>query len=258
MGYIDSHCHLDLLSAKYGKHVDEFNYPAQYQGCVANFAFPQFFGDIDHLSRKPNVWITVGVHPKYSGSIGRYKGFLEHYAAQKHVVGIGETGLDSKTETPFKIQRESFVFQVELARFLNKPLVLHCRGFSKDVREVCQNMLQRSHKIHLHCFTESQEEMQKWCDCFPNLKIGVTNLIHNDYAYHVHTIVKNMPLDRLVLETDAPHFLPSFKSNTQACFSHPGLALNVAVRISQIKSVSVKRILKAALQNTIFVYNLKL
>lgn len=255
--YIDSHCHLELIQAKCGQRFQDFNYPKHYRGCIANFVFPPYYGSIEEFCKLEGVWLTLGMHPKYAHCLHEYKDFLMCRAAKLDIVGIGETGLDSKTGTSLTLQMEAFLFQINLAKSLNKTLVLHCRGFSTQVFEICQKNLHRLHKIHLHCFTGSIYEMHQWCAAFPNLMIGVTNLVNNDCAHEVYTLVKELPLERLVLETDGPHFVPKSNSAQMPSYSHPGLALNVAVRVSEIKSVSVRKVLKAAMENTTFLFSLK-
>lgn len=69
-------------------------------------------------------------------------------------------------------------------------------------------ILPHDQKIHLHCFTDTWEWAKEWMDAFPNLCIGFTNYISSCSATDANEIVKKMPLDRILLETDAPYFLP--------------------------------------------------
>ena len=68
--------------------------------------------------------------------------------------------------------------------------------------------IKSSHKIHLHCFTGSWEIAKKYLKSFPNLCIGVTALITHDYSSNVTELVRNIPIERLLLETDSPFFVP--------------------------------------------------
>lgn len=69
-------------------------------------------------------------------------------------------------------------------------------------------MLPKNYFIHLHCFTDDWDWAQKWMSEFPNLFIGITNLVTYNSAVETHDVVKRIPLDRLLLETDAPYFVP--------------------------------------------------
>jgi len=69
-------------------------------------------------------------------------------------------------------------------------------------------MVPREHKIHLHCFTESFTVAQMWFSVFPNLKIGLTPLVTFPSAKNTHNVARRVPLDKLLLETDSPYFIP--------------------------------------------------
>lgn len=96
---IEGHCHLDLLNCKYGKRVEQLTYPSQYVGCITNFAFPQYFVNLDYLCTPENVWSTLRLRPKYAQTLDQGKAFIVQRARGEDIVVIGEAGLDSKTDT---------------------------------------------------------------------------------------------------------------------------------------------------------------
>ena len=256
--YMDSHCHLDLLQGKYHISASNFDYPSKYKGCITNFVFPSYYSCLDDILNQDKVWGTLGLHPKFAYMLPEVKSFLCKRSEKTDIIAIGETGLDSKTDCPFSVQMEAFQFQMELSKKLQKPLVIHCRGYSDEVLRGCKQLLPSMHKIHLHCFSGEVKEMEEWCSYFPSLKVGVTNLINNDSAVEAFKIVKNIPLERLLLETDAPHFVPRSHHSTLPNFSHPGLALNVAVRVAQLRSLPLRTVLKSSFDNTKELYNIDL
>ena len=103
--------------------------------------------------------------------------------------------------------------------------------------------LPRDYKIHLHCFNSDWEMCQVWMQRFSKLKVGFTPLITyaNDELHHV---VRNIPLNRILLETDSPYFLPRLTSS-QLGFSHPGLVIHTAAQIALLKNVSIEEVVKA-------------
>ena len=87
-------------------------------------------------------------------------------AENSDIVAIGETGLDSITECTLEKQKKALIFQIELSRKLGEPLVIHCRGYSDEVFQMCKSMLPSTHKIHLHCFTGNVKQVDQWCQQF--------------------------------------------------------------------------------------------
>lgn len=255
--YIDSHCHLDLLYDEYNFALKNANYPCNFSGCVANFVFPPTYHLLESLPAADlNVWPTLGLHPKYSSSLNaEVKSFLFDRASRGDIVAIGEAGLDrvAKRHTSLAIQQEAFVFQMEMAHKLNKPIVIHCRDTHQQALDLCKTLLHHSHKIHLHCFTGSLSEAHDWLDHFPNLRVGITNMVGKAWAHDLHELARRIPLESILLETDAPHFIPR---GTRFPYSHPGLAINVAHRISLLRSVSIREVLMATTDSAKFIYGI--
>ena len=111
-------------------------------------------------------------------------------------------------------QKVAFVAQLKIANETKMPIVIHCRNTEEMVFELLKLHLDKTHKIHLHCFTGDWKTANKYLNEFENLFIGVTPLITFDTNTEVRKLIENMPLGRLLLETDAPYFTPktvSFK-----------------------------------------------
>ncbi len=103
-----------------------------------------------------------------------------------------------------------FIAQIILANKFKKPLVIHCRGMEERALEImAKNIESKSHPIHLHCFTGGWEIAKRYLSTFSNLCIGVTPLLaSNVYHNPMKELIANMPLNKLLLETDSPYFVP--------------------------------------------------
>ena len=93
----------------------------------------------------------------------------------------------------------------------NIPIVIHCRDTEEKCYEMLKEYLEPDHLIHLHCFTGSTQIALKYLKTFPNLCIGVTPLI-TFKKDHVKQMIKSIPLERILLETDSPYFVPQIKN----------------------------------------------
>lgn len=183
--------------------------------------------------------------------------FLRKIATKPEVVSIGEIGLDysmSPTDDVKSTQKSVFAEQCDLAIEFKKPLVIHCRDAQDDCLEVLKRHVPREWNIHCHCFMESMDDCKtKWLDEYPNLYIGLTNIV----SPNQQQVAKGIPLDRLLLETDAPYFVPRrIPKSAQISHTNPGMALFTASSIANIRGISLKEVIRQTNANTRTVYNL--
>lgn len=154
------------------------------------------------------MFATAGVHPHDSQSCTeRTIPELRRLAAHHEVVAIGECGLDfNRNFSPRPEQEKWFEAQVALAEELQMPLFLH----ERDAREkFCQILgaTRKSVPAVIHCFTGSDEDLKAYLDM--GLHIGITGWICDERrGTHLRELVKRVPLDHLMLETDAPFLVP--------------------------------------------------
>ena len=154
------------------------------------------------------MFATAGVHPHDSRNCTQaIIPELRRLAARKEVVAIGECGLDFNRNFSSRPEQEKwFEAQVVLAEQLQMPLFLH----ERDARErFCQILgaARKSVPAVIHCFTGSDEDLNAYLDL--GLHIGITGWICDERrGTHLRELVKRVPLDRLMLETDAPFLLP--------------------------------------------------
>jgi TatD DNase family protein len=150
---------------------------------------------------------TAGVHPHHARECDAETiPALRELARHPRVVAIGECGLDyNRNYSPHPDQEKWFVAQLELAAELGKPLFLHSRDAHPRFAEILRNL--RVGKAVAHCFTGEAGELRAYLDL--GLYIGITGWICDERrGAHLLALVKEIPQDRLLLETDSPYLTP--------------------------------------------------
>jgi TatD DNase family protein len=151
------------------------------------------------------LFSTVGIHPHHAKD---FQGTSELQEIAKHprVVAIGECGLDfNRNYSPHPAQEDCFTAQIELGLSLHKPLFLHSRDAHPRFAQIVKTM--KVEKAVAHCFTGEREELRAYLDL--GLYIGITGWICDERrGRHLLELVREIPRDRLLLETDAPYLTP--------------------------------------------------
>ncbi|KAL5013564.1 hypothetical protein ScPMuIL_007834 [Solemya velum] len=271
VNFIDSHCHIDFLyrneafQGSFTKYMRLNNdtFPYTFEGCVAVFCRPESFqsqgGLWKDLAEEANIWIALGCHPKSATSYTQ-KSEKELRKCLEHtkVVALGEIGLDYSGTFHQHAQVQKVVFrrQLDIALEMDLPLVIHCRDAEADCLQILEEVVPKSHRIHCHCFTGTFDSAQKWLNLFPNLFIGLTPLVTKKSAWPTKNVAFHIPLNKLLLETDSPYFIPSEIPRGEVKCSHPGFAFVVAEEVAYLKEVPVAQVLKACRENTRIMYGI--
>ncbi|KAM6947932.1 putative deoxyribonuclease TATDN2 [Lycodopsis pacificus] len=268
-GFIDTHCHIDMLYGKlrfsgtFGSFRDHYrsSFPPEFRGCIANFCNPAVMvreALWEGLLAEDMVWGAFGCHPHFATY---YSSVQERdiLMAMRHpkAVAFGEIGLDysHKNSTHSSKQKEVFERQLRLAVAMQKPLVIHCRDADDDLLKIMKRCVPRDYKIHRHCFTNSYPVIEPFLTEFPNLYVGFTALITYFKATEARDAVRQIPLNRIVLETDAPYFLPRQVRKDVCQFSHPGMAIHTLQELSLLKGEDMATVLSTVRDNTTQLYS---
>jgi TatD DNase family protein len=153
------------------------------------------------------LFATAGVHPHHAADLtADTLPALQALAGDTHVVAVGECGLDYYRDfSPRDLQRRAFGWQLELAKAAGKPLFLHQRDAHEDFLAIL-----REHRVTrgvAHCFTAAEKERDAYLDL--GLHIGITGWINDERrGLHLREVVRGVPANRLMLETDAPYLMP--------------------------------------------------
>ena len=155
------------------------------------------------------LYATAGVHPHDARHCcDKTSNLLTDLAQLPQVVAIGETGLDFNRDfSPRPQQEYVFEAQLELAVGLNMPVFMHERDASERFSTILSNYRDRLPAAVIHCFTGTAEELARYLDL--DLHIGITGWICDERrGLHLRDLVKHIPVQRLMIETDAPYLLP--------------------------------------------------
>ncbi|KAM4821109.1 putative deoxyribonuclease TATDN2 isoform 1-T1 [Thomomys bottae] len=268
-GFIDTHCHLDMLYSKLSfrgtftkfRKTYSSSFPREFQGCISDFCDPRTLTDglWEELLKEDLVWGAFGCHPHFARyySENQERNILQALRHPK-AVAFGEMGLDYsyKCTTPVPEQHKVFERQLQLAVSLKKPLVIHCREADEDLLDIMKKFVPSDYKIHRHCFTGSYPVIEPLLTHFPNMSVGFTAVLTYASAWEAREAVKRIPLERIIVETDAPYFLPRQVPRSLCQYAHPGLALHTVREIARVKEEPLSRTLALLRENTTRLYSL--
>lgn len=246
--FIDSHCHLDHLKlADYQQSLDVELETARDAG-VSGFLcigidYDQFEQLLAIETRHADVWISIGEHP-LNDNLSAEDGRLREYASHSSVVAVGETGLDYHyAPDQAEIQRASFVRHLKVADELEKPVIVHSRDAEADTLDLIREHCGPARGV-LHCFTGSWSMAAAALDM--GFYISISGIVTFANAGDLRDVVKKIPLDRLLIETDSPWLAPvpyRGKPNT------PVYLPEVAAVVADLKEVELAELAKATTQN---------
>ncbi len=267
---VDTHCHLDMIDRRcQGVPVDHVpdGSVMTLGTIVANFVYPEYWRRMETLVEKYSqlvrVRCTVGIHPHLAFStpesrLDELSRMIDDACVNDNtcIAGIGEAGIDF-TSSPFSLDRQKqvFGFQVLQANRSNLTLVIHSRD--KDVagealatcRQVMQESgLPRTHPIHLHCVSAPLQCVQELLAEYPNLYVGMGPQV---FRKELLPLVCQIPLRRMVLESDAPYF-----RGVRWMSGRPGVVAEVAEFIAEKKGLPLYVVLYCTLANATHLYRL--
>ncbi|MDO5713335.1 MAG: TatD family hydrolase [Tissierellia bacterium] len=209
------------------------------------------------LSKKyDNVYATIGVHPHEAKNYTQeVEDGLRHLAKEEKVVAFGEIGLDFYYDnSPRDIQIEVFETQLELAEELGLPIVIHSREAAKPTFDRIKAHIEKypNSKFLIHCYSGSVEMMKDYTDLGCYIALGGVVTFQN--AKVPKEVAKQVPLDKLILETDSPYLTPDpFRGRR----NEPMYVKFVAEKIAKIKGISVGELVEHTDKNTNTFYGIK-
>ena len=203
---IDTHAHLLMFEDK-----EQIVEDMQADGVEAIVTIGTTLQDskesVEFAKEYKNIYTTVGIYPEYSRSTTDADLYqLKQLAMQDKVVAIGEIGLDYHYEGyDSESQKKMFGRQLEIANELGLPFCVHCRDAASDVYDILKN---NKHLINhaglMHCYSEGAE----WASKFVELGMYISFSGNITYKKNDVSFIKDIPLDRIVVETDAPYLTP--------------------------------------------------
>lgn len=248
-GLVDSHCHLDRLDKKSFPDLDSVMRDTREAG-VTNIlcigvdleTFPQVR---EVAERYPDVFASVGVHPLYRDSSEPTTEELVTLADHPRVVAIGETGLDyyyAKGETGW--QQDRFRVHIQAARETGLPLIIHTRDARQDTIAMLREYGQGEVRGVLHCFTEDLDMARKGIEL--GFYVSISGIVTFRNADSLREVVRALPLERLLIETDAPWLAPVPHRGKP---NQPAYVRQVAEMVAELQGVSVQALADATREN---------
>jgi TatD DNase family protein len=155
------------------------------------------------------IYATVGIHPHDARHFAeRHAEQIRKLAQHAKVVGIGEIGLDYyRDHSPREIQKRVFVSQLELARHARLPIIIHCRDAWSELTEIIQAHWKSSGLGGiLHCFSGDRQDALKFLDW--GFQVSFAGNVTYKKAENLREVAREIPLDRLLTETDCPYLAP--------------------------------------------------
>ncbi|CAM5425094.1 MULTISPECIES: TatD family hydrolase [unclassified Thauera] len=245
--FVDSHCHIDFPDLAAREDEVLANMAANRVGtalCISVTleAFPRVLGLAE---RHAQLWASVGVHPDNDGceepDVARLLALADH----PKVVAIGETGLDyywQKDEPEW--QRERFRTHIRAARQCGKPLIIHTRSAAEDTLRLMREEGAGEAGGVMHCFTESWEVAEAALEL--GFYISFSGIVTFRNAKALKEVACRVPLERLLIETDAPYLAPV---PHRGKINEPAWVVHVAEEIARLRDEPLEHIARATTDN---------
>ncbi|MBL8835996.1 MAG: TatD family hydrolase [Alphaproteobacteria bacterium] len=234
---IDSHCHLDYPDL--APDLSGVMARAANAGVGAMLTIGTRMRDFPRVraiaEAYPHVFCSVGIHPHEAANESADAAALVAAAAHPRVVGIGETGLDYFYDrSPRPQQQDNFRIHVAAAQQTGLPLIVHTRDADQDTAAILREAVgQGPLSGVLHCFTSSQWLAEQALAL--GFYVSISGIITFKNADELRRTVRSLPLDRLLVETDAP-FLAPVPMRGRPC--EPAFVAHTAAKVAELKGIS--------------------
>ena len=238
--FADSHCHLNypgLIEQQSAviKRMKEAGIAYALNVCTK---LEELDGIISTSDKYEFIYGSVGVHPDNVDVKEPTTDEICNYSDNENVVAIGETGLDYfRLKGDLSWQRERFRRHIRAAREIKKPLIIHMRDATDDTLSILKQ--EKAHEIGgvMHCFTDTLDTAKKAMDL--NFYISISGIVTFKNAEQVQHVAKNLPGERLLIETDSPFLAPvPHRGKT----NEPSYVVQVAEKIAHLRSELVESV----------------
>lgn len=247
MHLIDTHCHLSRFKSKDLASVIKRAKKADVKKIITVACTTEEIGDCLAITDEhENIRATAGIHPtNLTDDIeANLERVFEYAKNEDKIVAIGEIGLDYYHDrAPHDLQAAYFIGQLNIADQLGKPAIIHCRGGKNpgeneqafiDVIRILDN--EKFKNGVMHCFSGNKVEAEKIVDL--GLMISFTGIITRPENEELREVVKNIPLTKMMLETDAPYIS-----------KEPADVAHIAKAVAEIKGVAVEEVIRITTEN---------
>lgn len=204
---------------------------------------------MDLADQYEEIFLSIGFHPEYADIVNEEDlAWLEEKAKHNKVVAIGEIGLDFHYEGYDKDKQiDLFKRQIDIAKIINKPVVIH----SRDATQLTYDILKESGvRGDLHCYSGSLEMAKEFIKLGFKLGIGGVVTFKNS---NLPQVVKEIPIESILLETDSPYLAPTpFRGEENFSYYIP----TIASKVAEIKEISVEEVAKNTYNNAVSLFDI--
>ncbi|MCX7856960.1 MAG: TatD family hydrolase [Deltaproteobacteria bacterium] len=246
--FVDSHCHLELEDFDIDR--DEIVFQAKNEGLKYILTVgteKRYFDKVLEIIYKYDfIFGAIGVHPHSSVHWKELSlNEMEELVSHKKIVAYGEIGLDFyKNYSPPSVQKEAFFSQLEFAKAQGKPVIVHTRSSASETIDIIDAAFKGGKGGVIHCFSYGKEEAKRFLD--RGFYISIPGIVTYRKNGSLVDVVRYVPLNRLLVETDAPFLTPSPKKGKR---NLPYYVKYTLEKVAQIKRISVLDMSQVVLNN---------
>lgn len=243
---IDTHAHLTepILYNELDKIINNALENGVNQIISVGMTNKDNFKSIEIASKYENVYATIGIHPNAVTTEKLDIAYLKDLATNKKVIGLGEIGIDLyRNKDSIDIQKSYFIAQIKLAMELDLPIIVHSRNSADVIYQIVKDY--QGLKGVMHCYSEHFELLDKFIDL--GFYIGVGGIITFKNADELRQMVKKVPLNRLLIETDAPYLAPTPYRGKR---NEPAYVKETLMKLAEIKKIDKNELIKITRENT--------
>jgi len=248
---IDSHCHLGHNDYD---NVEQIIKNMKENIMISSGCDDESNFDVVNLCKKyDNIYGVLGIHPtEITDKILDSLNYIENHINDRHIVGIGEIGLDYHYECDKDLQKQIFIKQIRIAKKYNKPIVIHTRDAIQDTYDILKKESAFEIPVYIHCFQGSLEMAKLFIK--DGAKLGVGGTITFKNAKKMVEVVKNIGIDHILLETDSPYLAPVPLRGTK---NEPRNVFLVAEKIAEIKNMKLEDVISITTASSKALFDLK-
>ena len=243
---IDTHSHINMIKDFSTEEIIKNALDYGVQKIIVPAAYRSDIEPVFNLAQKyENIYCYLGIHPSevkdWSDDLADK---ICEYAKSSKVVGIGEIGLDYYWDNSFNdLQKEVFIKQIKLANRLSLPINIHDREAHKDTFDILKKYNKNS-KVIMHCFSGSKEFA---AECIKEgWYIAIGGVVTFKNAVKVKEVANTIPLNKLLLETDAPYLTPVPYRGKE---NQPAYVKFVAEEIAKLRGITFNEVAEITTQN---------
>lgn len=239
--FVDTHAHLTDKAFKENLNqiIEKANDSMVKEIITSGFDLSSSVEAVELAGQYDNIYASIGFYPEYADDFSKeIEDKIEKLGGNQKVVAIGEIGLQYTDGMPsHERQKEVFLRQIKLAKRLNKPIIIHCRDAYGDMITLLKDNKEYLTSGTLHCYSGSYEIAVEAIKLGFYISVGGVSTFKN--AQNVREMLKKVPLDRMILETDCPYLTPH---PYRGQLNMPSFIPTIAQSLAQLKGVDIQTV----------------